>query len=138
MCGSSPWARIYYPLDYSLEMRSELAVPLIGAGGRLEGVLNLESPQIAAFSEQDSHLLQAFATQAVIAIQDARLMDALLDVAARLLVQSYPEVLDRLVELACDLLNAGASAIWTLHGDELTLSAASGRLQRGRSSLAAR
>jgi GAF domain-containing protein len=97
---TEPWARIYYPLDYSLEMRSELAVPLIGAGGRLEGVLNLESPQIAAFSEQDSHLLQAFATQAVIAIQDARLMDALLDVAARLLILSFPEVLHRLVELA--------------------------------------
>ena len=128
---SEPWARIYYPLDYSLEMRSELAVPLIGAGGRLEGVLNLESPQIAAFSEQDSHLLQAFATQAVIAIQDARLMDALLDVAARLLIQSYPEVLDRLVELACDLLNAGASAIWTLHGEKLTLSAASAGYTRG-------
>ena len=39
-----PWSQIYYPLDASLEMRSELAVPLIGASGRLEGVLNLESP----------------------------------------------------------------------------------------------
>ncbi|HJQ14838.1 MAG TPA: GAF domain-containing protein, partial [Anaerolineales bacterium] len=39
-----PWSSIYYPLDSKLEMRSELAVPLINASGRLEGVLNLESP----------------------------------------------------------------------------------------------
>ena len=96
MCGPSPGLGIYYPLDYSLEMRSELAVPLIGAGGRLEGVLNLESPPIAAFSEQDSHLLQALATQAVIAIQEVRLMDALQEVADRLLVQAVTQkVLDR-------------------------------------------
>jgi DNA-binding NarL/FixJ family response regulator/putative methionine-R-sulfoxide reductase with GAF domain len=72
-----PWSRIYYPLDHNLEMRSELAVPLIGAGGRLEGVLNLESPEIGAFSAGDSRLLQSLATQAVIAIQEARLLEAL-------------------------------------------------------------
>ena len=38
------WSHVYYPLDHQLEMRSEVAVPLIGASGRLEGVLNLESP----------------------------------------------------------------------------------------------
>ena len=125
------WSRIYYPLDYSLEMRAELAVPLIGAGGRLEGVLNLESPQVGAFSEQDSHLLQAFATQAVIAIQEARLVGALQEVSARLLVEPSQAVIERLVELACDLLNASASAIWTLDGDTLILSAASAGYTRG-------
>jgi signal transduction histidine kinase/putative methionine-R-sulfoxide reductase with GAF domain len=125
------WSRIYYPLDYSLEMRAELAVPLIGAGGRLEGVLNLESPQVGAFSEQDSHLLQAFATQAVIAIQEARLVGALQEVSARLLVEPSQAVIERLVELACDLLNASASAIWTLHDDTLILSAASAGYTRG-------
>ena len=126
-----PWSRIYYPLDHSLEMRSELTVPLIGAGGRLEGVLNLESPQVAAFSEQDSHLLQAFAAQAVIAIQEARLLDALQEVSGRLLAQPCQDVHWRLVELACDLLNASASAIWTLHGDQLKLAAASVGYTRG-------
>ncbi len=128
---SGRWSRLYYPLDYSLEMRSELAVPLIGAGGRLEGVLNLESPQVAAFSETDSHLLQAFATQAVIAIQEARLLDALQEVAARLLVEPCQALLERLVALACDLLNAGASAIWTLRGETLVLAAASAGYKRG-------
>ena len=58
-----PWASIYRPLVSKLEMRSELAVPLIGASGRLEGTLNLESPEAGTFTEHDSHLLQALATQ---------------------------------------------------------------------------
>ena len=127
----NPWARIYYPLDHSLEMRSELAVPLIGASGRLEGVLNLESPAIGAFDEDDSHLLQALATQAVIAIQEVRLLDALQDMAERLLTQPLPEVLNHLVTVACQLLNVGASAIWTLHGERLILAAARGGHVRG-------
>jgi GAF domain-containing protein len=122
---AEPWSRIYYPLDADLHMRSELAVPLIGAGGRLEGVLNLESPRVGAFSEQDSHLLQALATQAVIAIQEVRLLDALQEVARRLLLEPCEQVLTRLVDLACDLLNANASAIWALAGDQLVLQAAS-------------
>ncbi len=115
----SPWSRIYYPLDYDLEMRSELAVPLIGANGRLEGVINLESPQVAAFSEEDSHLLQALATQAVIAIQEARLLDALQELAWRLLTDPAPRFFQRLVTLARELLNVAAAAIWTLEGETL-------------------
>ena len=123
-----PWRNVYYPLDVMLEMRSELAVPLIGASGRLEGVLNLESPRVAAFTDQDSHLLQSLATQAVIAIQEVRLLDALQEVAQILLSQPNPKVLSRVVELACDLLNADASAIWILKNGMLVLQAASGSL----------
>ena len=121
---AEPWARIYYPLDADLEMRSELAVPLIGAGGRLEGVLNLESPLEGAFSDEDSHLLQALATQAVIAIQEVRLLDALQEIAGLLQAQPCEQVLKRLVELACDLLNTTASAIWSLRDDQLILQVA--------------
>jgi signal transduction histidine kinase/putative methionine-R-sulfoxide reductase with GAF domain len=129
---AEPWARIYYPLDADLEMRSELAVPLIGASGRLEGVLNLESPLVGAFGEQDSHLLQALATQAVIAIQEVRLLDALQEVAQLLLAQPCEQVLNRLVELACNLLNADASGIWILEDDRLILRAVSPRHQHSQ------
>jgi signal transduction histidine kinase len=125
------WSQIYYPLDADLRMRSELAVPLIGASGRLEGVLNLESPAVAAFGEDDSHLLQALATQAVIAIQEVRLLDALQEVARLLLTQPCQKVLNRLAELACNLLDASASSIWALKDDELALDAASGGYQHG-------
>lgn len=119
-----PWARIYYPLDHVLQMRSDLAVPLIGAGGRLEGVLNLESPQVAAFSEADSHLLQALAGQAVIAIQEVRLLDGLRETAERLLTQDVQAVLGHLVALACSLLNATSGAIWTVQQGALAVQAA--------------
>jgi signal transduction histidine kinase/putative methionine-R-sulfoxide reductase with GAF domain len=143
---AEPWADIYYPLDAGLEMRSEVAVPLISASGRLEGVLNLESPAVGAFSDGDRRLLQSLATQAVIAIQEVRLLDALQEVAQILLTQPCQQVLDRLVALACELLNAAASAIWTLHGvdddgvaddgagegeEELRLAAASTGHRRG-------
>jgi signal transduction histidine kinase len=114
-----------------MEMRSELAVPLIGASGRLEGVLNLESPVVGAFSDDDSHLLQALATQAVITIQEVCLLDALQEVAHLLLAQSCQKVLARLAELACNLLDAATSAIWTLKGQELVLEASSGEYQHG-------
>jgi len=129
--NAAPWVRIYQPLYADLRMQSELAVPLVGASGRLEGVLNLESPAVGAFNDQDSLLLQSLATQAVVAIQEARLLDALLEVAQLLLAQPCEQVLDRLVDLACELLNGAASAIWTLEGDELVLQVASAGYQRG-------
>lgn len=126
-----PWSRIYYPLDHALQMHSELAVPLLGAAGRLEGVLNLESPEVAAFSDADSHLLQGLATQAVIAIQDVRLLDVLQEMAGHLLTRPAQQVLDHLVALACDLLGGTASAIWLLHNEELILQTASTGHVRG-------
>ncbi len=119
-----PWRDIYYPLDHALQMRSDLAVPLIGAGGRLEGVLNLESPEVGAFSEADSHLLQALANQAVIAIQEVRLLDGLRKTAEFLLTQDLQAVLAHLVELACDLVNASAGALWTGDREGLARAAA--------------
>ncbi|MBN1318088.1 MAG: GAF domain-containing protein, partial [Anaerolineales bacterium] len=126
-----PWVDIYYPLYADLEMRSELAVPLIGASGRLEGVVNLESQAVGGFDAQDRHLLQSLATQAVIAIQEVQLLDALQEVARLLLSLPCRQVLTRLVELACDLLNVDASAIWTLEGDQLGLQVSNAGYQRG-------
>lgn len=128
---ANPWSRVYYPLDREIEMRSELAVPLIGASGRLEGVLNLESPAVGAFSQQDSQLLQSLATQAVIAIQEQRLLDALLEIAERLLSDPPQQVFDRLVQMACELLNVPVASIWVLSGDELELRATNATLRRG-------
>lgn len=122
-----PWSKIYYPLDSNLEMRSELAVPLINASGRLEGVLNLESPQMGAFSEDDNHMLQSLATYAVTAIQEVRLLDALQEAAQLLISQPTQKVLDRLCAMANDLLNTSSSAIWlTNETAEMRLAASDG------------
>jgi C4-dicarboxylate-specific signal transduction histidine kinase len=119
-----PWSGIYYPLDSKLEMRSELAVPLINASGRLEGVLNLESPRLGAFSEDDNHLLQSLAAYAITAIQEVRLLDALQEAAQLLISQPTRKVLDRLCEMANDLLNTTSSAIW-LSNESVVLQIAS-------------
>ena len=120
-----PWRHIYYPFDRELEMRSEVAVPLVGASGRLEGVLNLESPLVNAFDRQDRYLLQILATQAVTAIQEARLLAALEEAAALLSTQPAQVVHRALVERACNLLNAPVCAIWLIDGGILVSAAAS-------------
>jgi signal transduction histidine kinase/transcriptional regulator with GAF, ATPase, and Fis domain len=121
--SEEPWRSIYYPFDLELTMRSELAVPLIGASGRLEGVLNLESPQVNTFSKQDRYILQILATQAVAAIQEVRLLDALQEISSLLLTQPLQEIMQSLVAKACDLLNVPHSLLWFLDQGELELKA---------------
>ena len=125
-----PWSKIYYPLDSTLQMRSEVAVPLINASGRLEGVLNLESPQLGGFSEDDNHILQSLATYAITAIQEVRLLDALQEAAQLLISQPTQKVLVRLCRMANDLLNTSSSAIWLKNeSGELQLTASDGFIQ---------
>lgn len=120
-----PWNSIYYPLDHGMVMRSELLVPLIGASGRLEGILNLESPQINGFDKQDRYILQIFATLAVTVIQEMRLLDMLQDFTQALLSQPLAVTHQRLIDQACNLLNAPFSVLWLREGDQLVIKAAS-------------
>ncbi len=53
-------------------VRAELAIPLV-SGERLIGVLNVEGPDAAAFTEQARTLLQVLATHLAIAIENATL-----------------------------------------------------------------
>jgi signal transduction histidine kinase len=59
----------YWPAN--LAMLSELCVPL-KAGERVIGVINVESPQVGAFSEADEHLLVTVAGQLAPAIERLR------------------------------------------------------------------
>ena len=56
--------------------RSELAVPLLSAGRAL-GVLDLQSTEPNAYSERAQHLVQLFAEQAALAIENAQLLTKL-------------------------------------------------------------
>jgi PAS domain S-box-containing protein len=56
--------------------RSELAVPL-EAGGRVIGVLDLQSPDPDAFSERARHIVEVFADNAALALENAQLMSNL-------------------------------------------------------------
>ncbi len=108
------WQAIYHPLPVDREMRSELAVPLIGTGDGLEGVLNIESPLPNAFTEEDQHLLEALATQAVIALQEIHLLDAMHEIVEVLLTTEGDELFKLIIDRACDLINVSVGSIWTI------------------------
>jgi GAF domain-containing protein len=52
-------------------IHSEVAVPLLSGAGELIGVLDLESSKMGAFSEDHVEMLELFASQVVLAIQNA-------------------------------------------------------------------
>ncbi len=126
---AQPWSTIYHPLYRDLEMRSELAVPLISASGRLEGVLNLESPRVAAFSDADSHLLHAFATQATIAIQEVKLLESLKEISECILSEPLLAVLERISSKVLELVNAADCGVWLVDHHKLVLSAGTDGVQ---------
>jgi GAF domain-containing protein len=109
-----PWNAIYRPLHSKGRMLSELATPLLGAGGALEGVINLENPRINAFREEDQNLMEALATQAVIALQEARLLEALEEVTVRMTQWPLDRLLAFIIQQACDLINAPHGVVWVL------------------------
>ncbi len=55
------------------DIRSELAIPLV-IGGRVLGVLDVESDRLAAFGPDDERLLGSVAGQAAMVLQNARLL----------------------------------------------------------------
>ena len=63
-------------IDARNRTRSECAVPMISEG-RVIGCINLESNNLDAFSQDDVHLLETYATQATLAVERARIQSQL-------------------------------------------------------------
>lgn len=112
--AQQPWAAFNRPLAADIEMKSLLAVPLLGAHGELEGVLNIESPRLDAFSEHAEQLAIALANRATIAIQRAKVPDAIKEIADKLVSEDEKELLRVIFSKAHDLVNAPVCAIWTI------------------------
>ena len=64
----------YAPVQQWSNARALMAVPLIREG-QVEGVFSVARPEPGTFSKDHSELLQTFADQAVIAIENTRLVD---------------------------------------------------------------
>jgi len=65
------------------DVRSELAIPML-IKDRCLGVFDLESPELDAFSKRDVEILTLLASQAAVAIENARLYEAVSANEARL------------------------------------------------------
>ncbi len=65
------------------DVRSELAVPML-LKDRCIGVFDLESPELDAFSKRDVEILTLLASQAAVAIENARLYEAVSHSEARM------------------------------------------------------
>jgi diguanylate cyclase (GGDEF)-like protein/PAS domain S-box-containing protein len=74
---------VHHDKDYiggNPDTRSELAVPLL-ARGQVIGVLDLQSPNLDAFDERARRLVSAFAEQAGLALENARLYEDVQEMA---------------------------------------------------------
>jgi sigma-B regulation protein RsbU (phosphoserine phosphatase) len=65
------------------DVRSELAIPML-VKDRCVGVLDLESPELDAFSKRDVELLTLLAAHAAVAIENARLYESIRENEVRL------------------------------------------------------
>lgn len=91
-------------IEASPDTQSEIAVPLMKEGVVI-GVLNVESPQLGGFSEDDVRILDLLADQLSIAVENAALYERLCDHADELQIV----VAERTAELAAALEQAQAA-----------------------------
>ncbi len=91
-------------IEASPDIQSEIAVPLMKEGVVI-GVLNVESPQLGGFSEDDVRILALLADQLSIAVENAALYERLCDHADEL----QNVVAERTAELAAALEQARAA-----------------------------
>jgi signal transduction histidine kinase len=120
------------------EVRSELAVPL-PPGEEPRGVLNVDSEQLNAFTEEDQHVLVELAAQAIRVVQNtwrheqlrlkARLFESLAAIAQGLSsALSLEDALGIITREACALMHGRVSSVLLLDdsGDWLELRASHG------------
>jgi len=106
----------YYPLFP--DTRSELAVPLIGRGGRVIGVLNVESEKVNAFGKNEAKVLSALASMAAFALSLVTHQNrekALIELGKEL--AATPDIdtlLEKVTEVAAQLLDADDCSLFLL------------------------
>jgi signal transduction histidine kinase len=138
-----------HALNRAANTHTVLAVPLLLKGHSIGGI-TLGRTQVARFDDKQVALVEAFADQAVIAIENSRLFEAE-QASKRELTESLEQqtatadvlkvisrsaldlqrVLDALVESAARLCNANDAVIFQVFGDGLRLVAHCGQIPLG-------
>ena len=113
----------YYPLFD--DVMSELAVPLIRSGDRLRGVLNIESGEPDAFTDEDQRLVTVLAALASVAVSRAEhyRRERRLAETAQMLNQwgDIRDQMQALTHAAADILRAYDGSLYLLEPDRQTL-----------------
>jgi signal transduction histidine kinase len=134
LCGDVTKDPHYYPLFP--DTRSELAVPLIGRGNKVLGVLNVESEKLNAFTEQDARILTALASVVSFALSSADYHNrerALIELGKELAAATEIEtLLERVTEVAAQILDADDCSLFLLDKslNRLVLRASKGLLRQ--------
>ncbi|MCJ7619452.1 MAG: GAF domain-containing sensor histidine kinase, partial [Anaerolineae bacterium] len=126
----------YFPLSDEAQTRSELCVPL-KTKETVIGVLNVESDELDAFDQNDLAILQSIASQAAIAIENARLFASeqrraeqfrlLSEVGTRITsLLTMDELLDQTARLVNEVLGYYLVGIGLVEGEELVIKAVAG------------
>jgi len=109
------------------ETKSELDVPML-VGERLVGVLNAESKQINAFSEEDQRLAEALAAQVAVAFHTAELYEkrandvqAIQEIFSAIGSVPVNQMLEEVVTYAARLSPASYATIWLFEEQEKRL-----------------
>ncbi|MFQ5840306.1 MAG: GAF domain-containing protein, partial [Candidatus Methylomirabilales bacterium] len=136
--AANTWAREHWTAAIREGIQSAMFVP-VQIGGRVIGVLNIYAKRNREFTQSDVDLATAFADQAAIAIENARLYDKVRERALKLhglaelakFVTSAVEpqrVFDHIAKAASQLLQADLVRLWTTDeaARELTIQASHG------------
>src|SRR6266542_4383103 len=135
--GGTDSERAFHAYWWSLGFRSQLGVPLI-QGDRVIGLIGLARYDVKPFTADQARLVETFADQAVIAVENARLIDAtrtalerqtatadVLKLISRSTFELAP-VLDALIETAVRLSHAESGVIIRREADGYVAVAAYG------------
>lgn len=129
--------------SYSKAIGSALSLPLLTPDGRALGVLNLNaSKQAVELDDDDIEILQAMATQAAVAIENALLHDRLRRSLEELLTLyragqamssslATSEILQTVVQTAHGALRAEAAQVLRVKDDEMVVESTAGRVPEG-------
>ena len=106
---------------WSPETRSELAVPLITQQGHVIGVLNIESKELAAFSEDHVPIFQGIASGITLALENARRLkerEALRQISASVNgAQEVEQILVATLRTVRELFSASACSLYLVAPD---------------------
>ncbi|MCB8982161.1 MAG: GAF domain-containing protein [Ardenticatenaceae bacterium] len=107
------WPRKYHPLDKHTKMFSEIAVPLLSNDKKVVvGVLNVESTERGAFTQEHVRYLEALARRALYAVQRALLLEAIRAIGKKVLGEDQEALLITTVEMLANIMLVPVCSIW--------------------------